>query len=169
MIENRASQTALSVAWLRAAHQLLDLPLILEDPVVLALLGPTAREQIESRINELQTPMAIALRSHVALRSRFAEDRLHEAAARGVDQYVILGAGYDTFCLRQPAWAEKLFVTEIDQPATQADKLARIEQAEVDLPSNVTFLSVDFEKETLSRAIERSGLDRTSADRADCV
>jgi len=169
MIENRASQTALSVAWLRAAHQVLDIPLILEDAAILALLGPSAREQIESRVEELQNPITFALRSHVALRSRFAEDRLHKAVGRGVRQYVLLGAGYDTFCLRQPDWAAPLRITEADQSATQRDKLARIKQAGMMVPPNVTFLCVDFETETLSDAIQRSGIDQLAPTFFSCL
>src|SRR5262249_6418736 len=115
MGENAVSRTALGVAWYRAAHQVFDKPLILEDPVVLALFGPTAIEHLHRQHKEFQRPGARALRAHVVLRSRFAEDRLALAIERGVTQYIILGAGYDTFCLRQPAWARSLRIIEVDQ------------------------------------------------------
>ena len=72
---------------------------------------------------------ARALRTHVVLRSRFTEDRLAQAIVRGITQYVILGAGFDTFAYRQPLWAKTLKIFEVDQPATQAQKRLRLEQA----------------------------------------
>jgi methyltransferase (TIGR00027 family) len=159
MIDKYASRTALSVSWLRAAHQVLDSPLILEDSASLALHGDGARAQIFDRIDELETRGARALRAHVALRSRFAEDRLSLAVDRGVTQYVILGAGYDTFGVRQPAWARRLRITEMDQAVTQGDKKKRLNDAGLLVPENVEFLPVDFETETLEEAFLRSDLD----------
>lgn len=131
----QSSRTALGVAWLRAAHQVLDnAPLLLEDHVAPALFSADAIGLLRSSTAGLQTSGARALRSHVMLRSRFAEDRLALSVARGVRQYVILGAGYDTFSVRQPAWAASLRVIEVDQPATQADKRVRIEQAGLAVP-----------------------------------
>jgi len=156
----KESRTALGVAWLRAAHQVLDSrPLILEDAAVARLLG---RETIEHALwasARLQTPGARLLRSHVVLRSRFSEDRLEESLGRGVKQFVILGAGYDTFFARQPRWAEELKIFELDQPATQADKLARIAAAGMKVPSNVIFGSVNFEVESVEDGLARHGVD----------
>jgi methyltransferase (TIGR00027 family) len=106
----------------------------------------------------MQTPGARLLRSHVVLRSRFAEDRLVESRGRGVTQYVILGAGYDTFFARQPEWARSLRIFEIDQPATQQDKLAKIAAARLPVPSNVTFGNVNFEAESLADGLRRHGV-----------
>lgn len=157
----QSSRTALGVAWLRAAHQVLDnAPLLLEDHVAPALFSADAIGLLRSSTAGLQTSGARALRSHVMLRSRFAEDRLALSVARGVRQYVILGAGYDTFSVRQPAWAASLRVIEVDQPATQADKRVRIEQAGLAVPDNVIFLPVDFEIETVAEGLGRSGVHR---------
>jgi methyltransferase (TIGR00027 family) len=98
------------------------------------------------------------LRSHIVLRSRFAEDQLEDAAARGVRQYVILGAGYDTFIVRQPEWARSLRIIEVDRPETQALKRARLEAAALTVPENVTFAGIDFERETLADGLRRHGV-----------
>ena len=169
MLETTPSQTALSVAWLRAAHQVLDSPAILSDVAVFSLLGPTAREQIQQRVDELQTRSARALRSHIALRSRYTEDGLAYAVRRGVKQYVILGGGYDTFCLRQPKWARSLRITEVDRLATQRDKISRLREAGLVVPDNVAFLTADFESETLNDALQRGGIDLTIPTFFSCL
>ena len=120
-----ASRTALGVAALRAAHLLLDArPSLLDDPVSGVLLAPWALEAIRQHPKRFQTPGARALRTHVLLRSRYAEDRLEAAFACGVRQLVVLGAGFDTFAYRQPAWAGNLTIFEVDQPASQGHKRA---------------------------------------------
>jgi O-methyltransferase involved in polyketide biosynthesis len=97
----------LGTAYLRAAHQLLEAkPLLFDDPVALPLLGPEALKLIQDTADNYRTPEMLALRAHVVLRSRFTEDRLAAAVSRGITQYVILGAGFDTFALRQPSWAK---------------------------------------------------------------
>ena len=155
-----ASRTALAVAWLRAAHQFIDdPPRILEDPIAPCLLGPDAEAVVSHRRAELQTPGARGWRSHVVLRSRYAEDRLAAAALRGVRQYVVLGAGYDTFAYRQPAWAAGLRVFEIDQPASQRAKREALAAAGVETPPNVTFVPVDFETDVLADAMRAAGVD----------
>ncbi|HET8649370.1 MAG TPA: SAM-dependent methyltransferase [Gemmatimonadales bacterium] len=152
--------TAAGVAWLRAAHQLIDQPpLILEDPAAVALIGNAGTERLRSDAAQLQSPAMRALRSHVVLRSRFAEDRLEAAVARGIRQYVILGAGYDTFIVRQPAWARQLRIFEVDRPSTQSEKRARLSAVGLDAPGNVTFADVDFEKESLEEGLRRHGVD----------
>lgn len=118
-MEQKPSQTAADVAELRAAHQLIDNePRILEDPVVLRLLGDACIAAIRSHPERFHMPRLQALRTHVVVRSRFAEDRLAAAVDRGIRQYVILGAGLDTFAYRQPAWAGGLRIFEVDQPAS---------------------------------------------------
>jgi methyltransferase (TIGR00027 family) len=155
----KESRTALGVAWMRVVHQLLDpQPRILVDPAIVDLLGRPHLDPGGEMATRMQTPGARLLRSHVVLRSRFAEDRLAESRERGVSQYVILGAGYDTFFARQPAWARSMRIVEIDQPATQQDKLAKISAAGLSVPQNVTFGSVDFESESLASGLRRHGV-----------
>ncbi|HUW35875.1 MAG TPA: class I SAM-dependent methyltransferase [Rhodocyclaceae bacterium] len=156
MSDREPSRTALATAYLRAAHQLLDAtPPILDDPVAVRLLGAGAAERIRAAAGHYRTPGALALRAHVVLRSRFAEDRLAAAVGRGVSQYLILGAGFDTFALRQPAWAQSLRIFEIDQPATQAAKRARLSESGLAMPANAAFADIDFERESLRAGLHR--------------
>lgn len=144
---------------MRAVHQLVDdRPLILDDPASVVLAGESACLNIRNTIHHHRTPEAIALRMHVVLRSRFAEDRLEEAVRRGITQYVILGAGFDTFAYRQPVWAGKLRIFEVDQPATQAQKTQRLEEAGITLPPNLKFAGIDFERESLLDGLLRNGV-----------
>ena len=156
MSDRKPSRTALATAYLRLAHQLLDAhPLILEDPVVERLLGKTAAQRVLSSTKRYQSSGAQALRSHVVLRSRFAEDCLLAAVKRGAVQYVILGAGFDTFALRQPEWADSLQIFEVDQPGSQEEKRSKIAEAGLEVPKNVTFIAIDFERESLLQGLLR--------------
>ena len=99
------------------------------------------------------------MRSHVLLRSRYAEDRLAEAVKRGVDQLVILGAGYETFPYRQPAWASRLKIFEVDHPASQQAKQERLQAAGIEIPPNLEFVPIDFEHVSLPDGLGARGLD----------
>jgi len=150
MSDRNASNTAYGTLFMRGVHQLLDAkPLILDDPAALTLLGEDDVHQIKNTRDHHQVLEARALRTHVVLRSRFTEDRLTEAVGRGITQYVILGAGFDTFAYRQPVWAKALKIFEVDQPATQAQKQLRLQQANMSLPPNLSFAGIDFEHESL--------------------
>jgi methyltransferase (TIGR00027 family) len=154
-----ASGTAYFVAVLRAAHLIIDgKPAVLNDTVAGRLLGSQVEAQIRARADELQTPDARGLRSHVLLRSRFAEDALMDAVADGVEQYVLLGAGLDTFAYRQPAWAQGLTVIEVDHPASQAGKRGALAGAGIEVPPNVRYADIDFERETLAQGLARCGV-----------
>jgi methyltransferase (TIGR00027 family) len=155
-----ASGTAHFVAVLRAAHLMLDGgPPVLNDTVAARLLGSQVEAQIRARAGELQTPGARGLRSHVLLRSRFTEDTLMDAVADGVEQYVLLGAGLDTFAYRQPSWAHPLAIIEVDHPGTQAAKRAALAAAGIEIPPNLRFADIDFERETLAHGLARRGVD----------
>lgn len=156
MPDRDASRTALGTAYLRAVHQLFDAPpRILDDPVAVLLLGPAALQRIHNAPESYQTPERRALRAHVVLRSRFAEDRLAAAVLRGVTQYVVLGAGFDTFALRQPPWAQALKILEVDHRETQDMKRARLAAAGLTMPANGDFADVDFERELLRDGLLR--------------
>jgi methyltransferase (TIGR00027 family) len=159
MQDRRASLTALATAYMRAAHQVFDgEPRVLDDPLALTMLGPDANDRItQARDKHLSLP-GRQLRAHVVLRSRYAEDRLKEAVHRGVRQYVLLGAGFDTFALRQPEWARELRILEVDHPATQALKHRLIDGAGLTVPDNVTFATIDFTRETLAEGLRRLGV-----------
>ena len=156
MLDREASKTALGVAFIRAAHQILDTPpLLFEDPVALPLLGKDAEAVIRSGLARHLSPYGRGLRSHVCLRSRFAEDQLAQVAA---DRYVVVGAGFDTFALRQPEWAKSVRILEIDHPATQALKRERIAKAGLAVPENLAFAAADFTRETLADILGREGI-----------
>ncbi len=145
---------------IRAAHQLYDgEPKILVDQPILRMLGPETLELIAGYKDRLREPFSIGLRTHIVLRSRFAEDRLADAFARGVRQFVTLGAGNDTFAYRQPEWASALHIVEVDHPASQAVKRAQLSGAGIDIPSNVTFAPIDFETTTLADGLRAGGVD----------
>ena len=157
MSPEHPSRTALATAYLRAAHQLLDAePKLLDDPVALTLLGPEAPQQIQAASARYGSIEARALRAHVILRSRFAEDRLAAAVARGITQYVILGAGFDTFAYRQPDWATSLRIVEVDGTATQQVKRGMLRAAGISEPANMTFADVDLESESLRDGLTRN-------------
>lgn len=157
--ERNPSRTALTTAWLRAAHQILDAPpRILDDTVALRLLGEAAEQRIREDAKRYGAAAALALRAHVVLRSRFAEDRLEEAVRRGVTQFVLLGAGLDTFALRQPAWSSPLRIVEVDHAATQQMKHDWLSAAGLALPGNVAFAPIDFERESLHAGLARHGV-----------
>ena len=103
----------------------------------------------------------LALRSNAAyadviLRSRYAEDALKEAVSRGIDQYVIVGAGFDSFTCRRLAWADNLTIYEVDHPATQRLKRDRLAACEVSLSSSAHFVEADLATEALGTALARS-------------
>jgi methyltransferase (TIGR00027 family) len=96
------------------------------------------------------------------IRSRYAEDQLALAVARGVQQYLILGAGWDTFAYRQPAWAQGIRIFEVDQPASQREKMQRLHDAGIALPPNTTLIPIDFETTSLSAGLQGSPFDFTA-------
>jgi methyltransferase (TIGR00027 family) len=97
----------------------------------------------------------------VAARSRYAEDQLAQAVEQRVAQYVVLGAGLDTFAYRNPH-AAYLRVFEVDRPATQAWKLERLQAAGIAVPPELQFVPVDFERQTLATGLEQGGFDSGS-------
>ena len=151
MHEFGASRTALRVAARRAAHQILDRPPVFEDPLALAIAGA---EAVEKAASETPSP---SLRAFMAARSRFAEDELARAVARGVRQYVVLGAGLDTFAYRNPHAALGLRVFEVDHPATQEWKRARLLSAGIAIPAETVFVAVNFERQSLADALPSAG------------
>jgi methyltransferase (TIGR00027 family) len=159
MQEGKSSRTAERVAMRRAAHQLYDdPPLVFTDPLALRILPEEARAELRGREEmERMQPFARGMRAFMAARSRFAEDALERAFAAGVRQYVVLGAGLDTYAARSPH--EDLRVFEVDHPATQAWKRHRLQESGIHLADTVTFVPVDFEHERLMDRLVASGFD----------
>jgi methyltransferase (TIGR00027 family) len=142
------------VAERRAAHQLLDQPLVFEDPLAVRIIGARAEANLPEQPKNF---VAARFRAFMAARSRFAEDELRDAVARGVRQYVVLGAGLDTFAYRNPY--PELRVFEVDHPSTQAWKRKRLAQVGIPVPSTMTFAPVDFTRETFDDALANAGFD----------
>jgi methyltransferase (TIGR00027 family) len=153
METGRASKTALRVAIRRAAHQLMEQPRILDDPIAVPLLGPGFARDMERASHKV----ARDFRAFMAARSRYTEDRLAEAVSRGVTQYVILGAGLDTFAYRNPFPSLRVF--EVDFPATQAWKREMLAEAAITSPENLTFVPLDFEHKALAEGLAEAGFD----------
>jgi len=160
MQEGRFSRTAQRVAIRRAAHQLFDHPRVLDDPLALRIIGDEAAEALRSNPKENHR-FARAFRAFMAARSRFAEDELARAVAQGVSQYVVLGAGLDTFAYRNPHSGLRVF--EVDHPATQAWKREQLRAAGIAVPRDLTFVPVDFERQTLADGLAQSAFDAQAA------
>ncbi len=158
MRDDRASGTALRVAIRRAAHQIFDTPpLVLTDPIAVPILGPTEAERLRRSGAIERNRLARAVRAFMVARSRFAEDALEAARARGARQYVILGAGLDTFAYRTPLAERGLTVFEVDHPATQAWKRERLRVAGIAAPPEARFVPHDFVGDDLGGSLERAG------------
>ena len=156
METGRASRTALRVAIRRAAHQLADQPRVLDDPIAVPLLGPGFARDMERAMH----PVARDFRLFMAARSRYAEDRLAASVADGVAQYVVLGAGLDTFAYRNPFPSLRVF--EVDFPATQQWKREMLAAAGIGLPAGLTFVPLDFEHRTLAEGLSEAGFDASA-------
>src|SRR5262249_16574010 len=156
MEEGQPSTTAIDAAMIRAAHLLWDdAPTILQDPLALGLSGVESPDALQTTLRARQAePYNYA---GVLVRQRYAEDELATAVERGVGQYVILGAGLDSFAYRRPHPATLLRVFEVDPPATQQWKRARLRELDVHLPSNLTFIPLDFERQTLAEGLHAGG------------
>jgi methyltransferase (TIGR00027 family) len=146
---------------LRAAHLLWDQPpQIFEDTLALQLSGCESEAALKAQMDQLDAEVARTTNPDFALtlrrsmtaqlvtRGRYLEDEVDQAVRRGVSQYVILGAGLDSFAYRRPELAKVLHIFEVDHPATQAWKRTRLRAAGVELPANLSLVPVDFERES---------------------
>lgn len=159
MRQGEASRTAERVAVERAAHRLIDSPLVLDDPVSIQVIDPEAAARLRAHPerHDRRSPITKFTRAMVVVRTRVAEDELARAAARGVTQYVLLGAGFDTFAYRNPLPGIRVF--EVDHPATQQVKRARLAAAGIAVPGSVTFIACDFVGDTLPQVLAAGGFD----------
>jgi len=159
MKPDRPSATAYRVAMQRAAHQILDRPRVLDDPIALRIVGAGAEARIRADPRRFESSYGRALRWFLVARSRCAEDTLSERVAAGVRQYVVLGAGFDTFAFRNPYPPGTLRVFEVDHPATQGGKRRRLAAAGIAEPASLTFVPVDFETQALPDRLAACGFD----------
>ncbi|WP_334186897.1 class I SAM-dependent methyltransferase [Noviherbaspirillum sp.] len=159
MQAGRASITALRAARSRAKHQLCDFPPIFEDPIALKILGLRNDAELRAMPPHADSKFARGIRAGLVARSRIAEDELHQAVKRGVPQYVVLGAGLDTFAYRNPYPASTLRVFEVDHPATQAWKRTLLDEAQIPLPDSLRFVDIDFESQSLAERLHAAGFN----------
>ena len=148
----RPSRTALGAAMHRAVHQALEGGVIFADPYASQILDDEARAGLSAMAGD---PAHRPMRLFIAARSRFSEEAMAACIARGARQVVILGAGLDTFSLRNPHAG--ITVYEIDYPATQAWKRERLAAAGVGLPLSLTFAPIDFERQSLGEGLAAAG------------
>jgi methyltransferase (TIGR00027 family) len=155
--EGQPSRTALAAAAHRAAHQILEGGSIFTDPLALRILGDDT--EIATHAGQ-EDASRRRMRIFIAARARYAEDALAEAVSRGRHQLVMLGAGLDTFAYRNP-FGELLRVFEVDHPDTQVWKRERLIAATIRVPDSLTFVPVDFERQTLPEVLTAAGLNPT--------
>jgi methyltransferase (TIGR00027 family) len=159
MLANQPSQTQLRTAIRRATHQLLDDHIIFDDPVALRVVPEAADPQVIAGLQNDKAPDLTLLRTLFAMRSRFAEDRLAAAVARGARQYVVLGAGLDTFPWRQPQAAQALRLFMVDHPESLVWSQHRFHDAGLSPPENTAYVPADLERDNLRHVLTRHGLD----------
>ena len=157
MNPTQPSLTAYRAAFSRAAHQVLDNPRLFEDPVATRIIGGYETTLICANPERYLAPAATHLRAFLVARSKFAEDALACAIQKGVHQYVILGAGLDTFAYRNPYSPEDLHIFEVDHPATQAWKQERLQAVGIPVPASLSFAALDFETDSLEDQLPKAG------------
>ena len=159
-VSGEPSQTALTAAAARAAHLVVDgEPCIFADTLASALLGGRAEEFIGFHRSHGGHPVLATARAQVTSRNRYTEDRLADS---GLRQYLILGAGLDSYAYRHPASGVRVF--EVDHPATQRWKRRALAAAGIAVPETVTFVPVNFERASpggglLAASLRGAGLD----------
>ncbi len=154
----KPSRTALGVAIRRASHQLYDSPpLVLDDPIAVPILGERYRPALEEAAASIHETFSVSMRAWVVVRNRLAEDNLAQAVHQGVRQYVLLGAGLDTFAHRNSHPGLQVF--EVDHPATQQWKRELALSNGLPDPSCLHYVPVDFERQDLGQQLAISGLD----------
>jgi methyltransferase (TIGR00027 family) len=160
MNKYQPSRTAQLVAIRRAAHQLLDRPKVFDDPLALSIIGRESSSVLQAGQHQSEDSQeSLHLRAFYVARGRYVEHELAFAFERGVRQYVILGAGLDTFAYRNPYPEGALRIFEVDHPTTQAWKQARLQEAGIPLPVDLTFAPIDFEGQSLAEGLLDAGYD----------
>jgi methyltransferase (TIGR00027 family) len=159
MDDAAASSTALATALMRSLHTRLDPHPLIDDPWGERLVPAELRGRFDDA-RLLRSPAF----PNVITRTRYAEDALRTAVGRGIRQYVLIGAGFDSFCLRRPDFAHGIEIFEIDHPATQTLKVSRIEACGISLPPTVHFVAADLSKQSVAQAL--AGLSFDSAQLA---
>jgi methyltransferase (TIGR00027 family) len=155
-----ASRTALLTSLMRAAHTRRDPHPLINDPWGDRLVPESVKRALAPS-NEMLDESLMASRSYanVIMRTRYAEDALKTAVSNGVRQYVLIGAGFDSFSLRLPGFSANLQIFELDFPGTQRLKIERIDACSVALPDSVHFIAADLSQESVAAALARSAFE----------
>ena len=162
--ERRESKTATLAAAIRAHHRRWHRSPIFTDDYAVDMLSPFWRLVVGNRLlNRFVVHVLLGvfkpIHTENILRIRYAEDRLREAVSAGVGQYVILGAGFDTFSLRCGDLAGRVRIFELDHPSTQSMKRERVCRVNGRVPPDLVFVPIDFETDRLDEALSRAGFD----------
>lgn len=176
MKENQVSLTSIMTAYIRGYHATYDSPKIFDDTLAYQLIPEERRTLIEQGLSsalkqQSSSEQPAALRfflqsmglPQVVSRSKFTEETVEKVVEQGLEQYVILGAGMDTFAFRHPELLKKIRVFEVDHPATQTFKRNRLAELGWETPPNLQFVPVDFSKESLAEAFNGVSYDPKAA------
>lgn len=166
MKNKRRDSTARATAAIRAMHLLYDRPVVFDDPYALQFTRPAFRRICRSRffpwllkwrfISEMRQPIF----AQVLSRAKYSEEKLEQAVSKGISQYVVIGAGFDSFCIRRPDFSTGLRIYEIDHPTNQQIKQKRLMEILESTLSDVEFLAVDLEKQTIVDALSGSSFSK---------
>lgn len=157
----QASRTAILSAVGRALHLDGPGPHVFRDDLALPLAGEAGAAVADRLRAELSDTQLLSLSRWTSLRARFVEDAVEQAIAAGMRQYVILGAGLDSFAYRRHELVTRVRLFEVDRPDSQEWKRNRLDALQVEIPQSLVFVPVDFERETLDGSLRRAGFDET--------
>jgi methyltransferase (TIGR00027 family) len=166
MKNKQKDSTARVTTAIRAMHLLYDQPVVFNDPYALQFTRPAFRRICRTRffpwllrrrfISEMFQPIS----AQVLSRAKYSEEKLEQAVSKGLSQYVIIGAGFDSFCIRRPDFSSSLRIYEIDHPTTQQIKQKRLMEILESPLNGVEFLAVDLERQTISDALSGSSFSK---------
>lgn len=156
-----ASRTAVHSAMCRAVHNLIDdEPKILVDPFARSFAGHSSDEGLLKAYKSLALANIPWFRTQFVLRSRLAEDELAESVSAGLNQYIILGAGLDSFAYRRRDLMRMLDIYEVDHPVSQTWKRERVTELGLEAPATLHYAPIDFEQETRTDGLIAAGINR---------
>jgi methyltransferase (TIGR00027 family) len=157
-VESGPGHTATLAAVGRAIHAESEGPLV-ADHFALGLAGEAGSTLMAQLTSQLPEASRQSFGLAFAIRTRFVEDAVEAAIEDGIGQYVILGAGLDSFAYRRPDLSERLKIFEVDRAASQAWKRSRLEKMDIAIPASVAFVPLDHETDDLHRGLVGAGFD----------
>jgi methyltransferase (TIGR00027 family) len=154
----RPSRTAVVTAVARAFCRH-ESPVIFDDDLAWGLAGEEGLALSGRLGTEIPGALVAAFSRWMGIRARFTEDLVAQAIARGTPQYVVLGAGLDSFAYRRRDLLDRVRVFEVDHPASQEWKRRRLRDLRIEIPDNLVFAPLDFELQTLREGLEHAGFE----------